>query len=268
MTQLSTWGTPLPPRAPGELISSLSYLRVPTNPDTTSTSFRHRDGRIWAVRVAPVTDQRLTSALGLRWVAQITSSGCRAVSFVAGTRDAVQKSVLRFANLVPEIYDRVIADAVGTHDFPRPGRLGVVRMEIAEDRPLSVQHIRQRREASTAYETVTGLGRIDGATIILFPTVAELTDLLDRCLTDGTQVLIDRNVNVPGHDPHFSNQVAERARFDLATRQLANEPDEMEAHRTAAQAHLGTEDLFDRIQSGELILPAPRERNDRAIDLD
>lgn len=238
--------------------------------ETYTTSFRHRDGRIWAVRIAPVTDARLTAAHGFRWVAQITSSGCRSVSFIAATQDAVRKSVLRFANLIPDIYERVIADAVGTHDFPRDGQIGVVRMEIAESRPPSVTDIRHRRDSSTAvtYDTVTGLGRINGSTITLFPTVDELTDLLDRCLTDGTQMLLDRNVNVPGQDPHFSNQVAARARIDLASRQLNTDLDGMDEHRAAVQNHLGTEDLFERITSGELLLPTPRQRNDRAIDLD
>ena len=251
------------------MITNLTYQRLP-NSDTYTTSFRHRDSRIWVVRIAPVTDPRLIATLGLRMVAQITSSGCRTVSFVAGTQDALRKSVLRFANLIPEIYERVIADAVGTHDFPRPGQIGVVRMEIAEARAMTVVDLRHRRDASSTlrYETVTGLGRIDGPVITLFPTVEELTELLDRCLTDGTQVLLDRNVNVPGQDPHFSNQVAARARVDIATRQLDTDLESMEEHRAAVQAHLGTEDLFDRIQSGELFLPAPRQRNDRSIDID
>lgn len=187
MTQLS----PLPLRQPGEVISTIRY-RPETGGDANNQRFialfRHRDNRIWQARLS----QQSITVAGHTYEhnAVVSCSGCRSWTFLSETMDQSKRTVSSFANLNLDAYRRLIADANGTSDHPIAGDIGVFRIRVA--RP-SVRQPGVR--TGTVTVEITGIARIDGAQIIVFPVADELAGILGSVCASGTLALVPQGIN-------------------------------------------------------------------------
>lgn len=256
---MTAWGA-LPPRQPGEAISSLHFRGEP-NPTTLRhvhvSHFRHRDGRIWEARVTSgdevcilVADVLYKNSL------ELTAAGCRSIQFLSRETSNALSTACRFSNLRMDLYTRLIADAQGTTDHPRSNEIGVFRMNV-------VRHEQEARgRVVTLRYTINGIARLENGRISVFPVSSELAEILANVCAKDTIALIPQGINEISGDTsrsintghgHTGTSVPTLTEdeVDQAIGRLRND--------TSERARSG-------IASGDYV-PTTRHREERVIDI-
>lgn len=189
---MAQWAA-LPTRQPGEVISSLDY-RVDTTPAGRQHTvlFRHRDNRIWQGRI--VNDPQTVGNHAYSYVAEVSCAGCRSWLFLSSLLDQCKRTISRFANLDLAMYQRLVADATSTSEFPLPGDVGVFRMRL-------IRQEQQHRGAAIVQSEMTGVARYDGGQIVVFPRSPELLAILSSVCASDTIAIVPTGINeIPGED--------------------------------------------------------------------
>lgn len=247
----------LPERQPGEVLRDINFrveLDNGQRTDRVTAQFRHRDNRVWVARITSLNDPHLPR---YNKAVQLSSGGCRNYRFVAHDLPMAKQVVQRFANLAEEHYDRLVADAQSTMDYPRSDDIGVFRMSVAKQRRAGWGGHR----TETRRYTIEGLGRVDGNTITIFQTSEEIGEILLLVCPRGVQPLVPAGINeiTPTAGPRFNRSALDETEVP--------ELDEDEVQ--AAIARSFDDDLetaLTGLHDGSYSAPRPRGREAREID--
>ena len=203
---MSAWSV-IPDRQPGSRLSNTDFsfrsrpargdaamLRTLPNVEGYTSRFRHHDNRVWVAEIDPIFSLVINETLDgdFNYSVSLVSQGCRAFQFVAENFSKAKSVVRRFANMGQSRYERITADAQGTADHPRTDDIGVFRMFVTKYQPRSFD----RRELT--HTQVTGIGRLTGSTLSMFPTTDELEDIFTRVCPFGVVALIPSGINQIG----------------------------------------------------------------------
>ncbi len=253
-----TWAA-LPLREPGAVISNIDYQ---TRPDVGGKSnqwamFRHRDNRIWEARIDGGTEHQTFEVDEQQYSFLITlsSTGCRPCRFLSRTLESAKRTVSRFANLKLVNYSRLVVDAAGTTEHPRPGAIGVFRMVVQESRQTY-------GHSGVAQREINGVAYIDGESIVVLPTSNELFMILTGVCHTDTVALVQHGINEISSD---GQALGLMQGYNLQPVALPNL-----TAREVEQTVTNLRDdpmvqIFTDLQGGGYIRP---RRNERVVDLD
>ncbi len=250
----------LPTRQPGEALSKIEYRMEPVDEqrgERYATNFRHRDNRIWQARIEELQPPTYLDDSRYTHMIELTSAGCRTYTFMSLSLDQAKRTINRFANMPMLNYNRLISDAQGTTEHPRPGVVGVFRMRTQHQERLA------GGRTETRQSEINGIAYNDGAQIIVFPTTAELTEILAGACATGTTALVPQGINqiqAPDQPMSFATN------NDVRRMQLPDVvQDEVEAaiQRLRGDTTAGT---LSRLQAGEYVA-TPRQREERVLDI-
>lgn len=239
----------LPEREPGEVLRDINFR---TDDGRIMAQFRHRDNRIWSAVISPLTDINFRN---YDYTIQLSSGGCRTYRFVARVVNTAKGVVQRFANMPLELYERMVADAQPTTDHPRSDDIGVFRMQV----------VKQRRAGPGGYRTetqrymISGLGRVDGNSITIFPNSEEIGEILLTVCPQGAQPLVPQGINE-----------LDRNRFNRSALDTTDVPDLEEDEVAEAISRSFNDDLetaLAGLDNGSYEAPRPRAREERALDI-
>ena len=255
----TNWGTPLPDRQEAEVLRNLEWVNSAQGQLTVT--FRHRDNRIWVATIASLpADMNRTTFPEEAYSLSVTSDGCRAYQFICRSQSSGKRTTLRLANMRATYYSRLIADARGTTDYPRSDDIGVLCMQVAKRTQVRAHTHNPRTQATEVQRyTIRGIGRVDGNTITVFPESHELEQILDQVCAEGTHALVPSDINVIP-DPSMARGALEGVNVDsvaddVVTAALANSFDD------------DAETALQGLSDGTYHTPAPRQREDRVIDI-
>jgi len=253
---MTRWA-PIPNRQPGEALTDISYrAEMEDNRQTgrVVAEFRHRDGRIWQGRIMPLPPGSVqTHITGHTHTIALSSGGCRQFRFIANGLSSAKRTVLRFANLPLDVYDRLIADARGTTDHPRPDDVGVFRIQVVK------RHRRPGGRTETQRYEREGIGRLEGSIITVFPHSEELQDILGLCCSGSSLPVVPSGIN------ELNPVGFSRTELDEATVGQVDEDAVDAAVLRGFDDDLVT--ALAGLEDGSYTIPRPREREDRAIDI-
>lgn len=253
--------TTLPDRQPGESLRDIQFHNEMDESnqrtDRVVGNFRHRDGRIWSARIVPIP------ANADRWpfpddafMLTLHSGGCRRYQFMAGTLPSAKRTALRFGNVAIAEYERVIADAHGTTEFPRSDAVGAFRIQV-------VKRVSQGFTQETQRYTRDGIGRIEQDRIVIFPDVHELEEIFDNLCAPQTVPLIPEHINSLGAESVFTDSaIAEAASI------LSDDMDLDPSDVVLSNFDDSIDEALAGLSNGTYRTPTIRPREDRVIDLD
>ena len=248
---------PLPERQRGERLAR-NRFKFLSDPHVAryTCQFRHHDNRIWTSTIEAIDNDDINRMLGREFYYSIrlASQGCRSFQFVAHERSRAEDITRRFANINPDRYDRLVADAKGTSSHPMSDDIGVFRLFVTKQNPLSYDR------ATVVREQITGIGRVNGFNFVIFPTSEEIDEHLSRICPAGVEPIVPPGINQIGvHE----NSTFTQGSLHASTR----EPAEFDSEALHAALTRNFNDTFEtiteRIQSGEYQV---RRREARAID--
>lgn len=172
-----------------DVIGDVSRLRY---------SFQHEmDDRRWMAMITRLSVQ-LEQATGYKFRLSLRSDGCREVLFVTRSVDVAKDIVFTFRGLSSQYYDRLVVDAAGTTSHPVSGDVGVFKFAtFAAATPYS-------SDVSTV--EVSGLARVDGLQVYLYPQAAEYEFIFERILEEaavlaGRRSVGPANISMDGRGP-------------------------------------------------------------------
>jgi len=260
---MTSWTDSLPERRPGEALRDIRFRNEiePTTNERTQRvvgNFRHRDGRIWNARIVPIPPQEGLPFQGPGYQLTLTSGGCRNYQFVSRSLVSAKQTAVRFSNMQMALYERIIADAHGTTEFPRSNDIGVFRIAVVKTVPVRFQHRETQR-----YD-VEGLGRLEHGHLVIFPQSAELEEIFDEVADEGTFSLIPDTINSPTIDNSLFSQ---SATMRDAARDVLSEDERNIADIVLNNFNDSAEEALQGLTDGTYRIPAPRQREDRVIDL-
>ncbi len=227
-----TNATPVPQRQPGETIRDIPFRHELDGQNQKTNTivgrFYHRDGRLWQARIvhAPsnVEDWRFEND---SWILTMSSGGCRNYQFLSANIGSAKKTALRFANIPLENYQRLVADAHGTTDFPRPSIYGIFQVKVVQNNATEAGVV------ETQSYSLRGIGRIDNGTIVIFPLAAELEQIFDPVCDNDTVSLIPVDINRVSNTPGIQQALEEieedMQQFDvdeILSRNFADTPED------------------------------------------
>lgn len=254
---MTRWAA-LPTRQLGEALSNIDYrVEDGSSGKRHVATFRHRDNRIWDAKI--VNDPQYIAGDSYPYMAEVSSAGCRSWVFLAPSLEQSKRTVSRFSNLAVVMYQRLIADASGTNDFPIPGQVGVFRMTLSQQ----VRDIRGRSAAAiTRHSEVTGVARYDGTQIIVFPRAEEIRELLSGVCSAGTIALVPTGINeISDASDQPSFLVGQRTPYSgIAAPQVGD--DELNAALNRLRNDT-VDTVMSRLHSGDYTTTA---RHERTID--
>ena len=249
----------LEPRQAGIVLSDLEYRTINNGGRTIFTvSFRHWDQRIWQASIEQRTTPIVVEDVSFHFSLTLTSSSCRTFHFLSRTKRSAVRTVSRFANISDAIYERLTADARGTTDHPRSQTIGVFSM-------VTARHEKTYHGTVTSRSELSGIGRVDGPNLIIFPTTAELSRLLRDIAHVDTSVVIAEGIN----QVNMSTSAAPRMFHAIGSDNYENPPTLTleQADALINRAFNDTsDDAFAGLIGGSSKLITAR-REDRVIDL-
>lgn len=259
-----SWGsrTTLPDRQPGETLRDIQFHNEMDEhnqrTDRVVGNFRHRDGRIWSARIVPIPANVARRPFpDAALVLTLHSGGCRRYQFMSGTLPSAKSTALRFGNVSLQDYERLIADAHGTTEFPRPDDVGAFRIQIVKRRIVAFA-------PETHRYTRDGIGRIEQGRIVIFPDIHELEEIFDNLCAPRTVPMLPENINSLGANSSFLSPAIIAAAVALG--------DDMEMDYTDTVLLSNFDDSVDEalggLSNGTYRTPTIRLREDRVINLD
>ena len=262
-----TWSVPR--RQAGESLRSIDFRNERDSLGEVTArvigSFRHRDNRIWQARIVPLPPDTARSIFPTAaFVLTLSSAGCRDYHFIAESLASAKRTALRFGNVRMADYERLIADATGTSDYPRTDDVGFFCMRVVKE-TQGIVTMRVNR-SSHSQEDVFGLGRIEDGKIIIFPDHYELDIILTGIADSSSQPLVPEDVNsVNGLSPFSARRTSARdlddAMEDMGISDaVIREVLQRNRNDSVATAMAG-------LSSGTYTTPTLRARDERVIDL-
>jgi hypothetical protein len=250
----------LPERQPGEALRDIQFHNEMDEhnrrTDRVVGNFRHRDGRIWSARIVPMPDSDAhPQFLFGSFVLTAHSGGCRRYQFISSALSSAKQTALRFGNVRLAVYDRLIADAQGTTEFPRSADVGAFRIHV-------VRRLSRGFTQETVRYTRDGIGRLESGRIVIFPDAHELEEIFDDICAVNTVPLIPEHINSLGANSTFHDPSTVEAAAYLGTDMVADPT-------TVVLRNFddSIDDALAGLSNGTYRTPTIQPREDRVIDL-